>query len=356
MDNETMSFPTLKPPKGDGERAAFVKLEPSGFLIRQPPKPHMLDSFITPDDQLFQTIHMGAAVVDMERWMLVVDGLVRTPFALTFDTLCTLPARTVVAFHECFGSPVKPATTALWRVGNVEWTGVSLNTLLKLAEPSPSAKFVWSEGLDQGEFFGVEADRYQKDIPMEKAMNDEVLLAYKINGEPLSRNRGGPVRLVVPGWFGTNSTKWLSKLTLQDHRATGPYTTRFYNEPDPNGPGDATLPVWKVEPNSMITKPSPEAVVAGPNVSVEGWAWHNEPVKSVHVSLDGDHEWEDASVNERIDYSWQRFKIVLGLSAGRHTVVARATSQDRHLQPLSGRRNHCHSVSFLVVTEEASGS
>ncbi|KAM0721746.1 hypothetical protein Q7P37_002671 [Cladosporium fusiforme] len=343
-----MSLRILTPPQPNEERAAFVKLDPSGFFVRHPPKPHMLDSFITPDESLFQTIHMGAAVVDKERYMLVIDGLVRNPFALTFDNLCKLPQRTVTSFHECYGSPIKPATTALWRVGNVEWIGVSLNKVLEMAEPLPSATFVWSEGLDRGEFFGVEADRYQKDLPLEKAMRDEVLLAYKINGEPLSQKRGGPLRLVVPGWFGTNSTKWLSRITLQDHRATGPYTTRFYNEPDPDRSDNATRPVWQVEPNSMIIKPHPDSVLAGSEVLVEGWTWHHEPVKLMQVSLDGGQEWRDAAVSARVDYSWQRFAVKLQLSPGRYTVIARATSVDGLSQPLSGRRNHCHGVAFRV--------
>lgn len=183
-DSQLKGVELLIPPEHEGERSAFVELDLPGFFIRHPPKPYMLDSFITPDDQLFQTIHMGPAVVDTDKWRLVVDGLVRRPFALTFSSLCKLPKHNVTAIHECYESPVKPATTALWRVGNVQWTGVSLKKLLSIAEPLPSATFVWSEGLDRGEFFDVKADRYEKDLPVEKAMGDEVLLAYEMNGKP----------------------------------------------------------------------------------------------------------------------------------------------------------------------------
>lgn len=339
----------LRPLENDNERSAFVKLEPSGFYIRHPPEPHILDEYITPDDQLFQTIHMGAAVVDQERWLLVVDGLVQRPFALTFDMLRKLPNRTVTSFHECYGSPLKPATTALWRVGNVQWTGVPLREILELAMPLPAASFVWSDGLDRGEFAGVKADRYRKDLPIAKAMSGEVLLAYEINGKPLSKERGGPVRLVVPGWFGTNSTKWISKISLQDHRATGPYTTIFYNEPDPTGPEGTLRPVWAVEPNSMIARPQPGEKIDSLDVLVQGWTWHHEPIRTVQLSVDEGKSWRDAVVGERVDFSWQKFSLVLQLEPGHHSVVSRAVSGEGAMQPLSGRRNHCHAVSFEVI-------
>ena len=339
---------SLRPPESGNERSAFVKLEPSGFFIRHPPKPHILDDYITPDDQLFQTIHMGAAVVDQEKWLLVVDGLVQNPFALTFDMLRKLASHTVTSFHECYGSPLKPAATALWRVGNVRWTGVPLNVILEMAKPMPATSFVWSDGLDRGEFAGVKADRYQKDLPIAKAMSDEVLLAYEVNGQPLSKERGGPVRLVVPGWFGTNSTKWISKISLQAHRATGPYTTKFYNEPDPADPEGSLRPVWAVEPNSMIVKPQPDEKIDGPDLLVKGWAWYHEPIERVQLSVDKGKSWEEAVVVERVDFSWQNFSLVLHLEPGHYSVIARAVSGDGAMQPLSGRRNHCHSVSFEI--------
>ena len=345
VDSKLKDRDLLDPPEQDGERSALSRLDPPGFFIRHPAKPHMLDSFITPDDQLFQTIHMGPAVVDTSWWRLVIAGLVRSPFALTFDSLCKLPRHTVTAFHECYG-PTKPATTALWRVGNVRWTGVPLRELLSIAKPLREATFVWSESLGRGEFHGVQADRYQKDLPMEKAVGDDVLLAYEMNGRPLSRDRGGPVRLVVPGWFETNSTKWMSKIILQDHRAEGPFTTRFYNEPDPGNFEGSLRPAWRVEPNSMILKPKPGERLQESEVQVEGWAWGNDPVHCVQVSFDGGQHWAKAALGPRVQYSWQKSSVVVCLDHGPHTILARATSNHGVSQPLTGRRNYCHSVVF----------
>ncbi|GKT97023.1 molybdopterin binding oxidoreductase [Colletotrichum tofieldiae] len=319
------------------EREACLGIDPKGFTLRPPPPPDQLSDFYTSEDQLFQTIHMGAATVDVDKWILVIDGLVRRPFALTFDQLRSLPASSVTSFHECYGSPTKPPTEALWRIGNVTWTGVRLSHLVDLAQPLESAQFVWSDGLDRGTFAGVASDRYQKDLPLSKAMGPEVLVAFAMNGQPLGKERGGPVRLVVPGWFGTNSTKWLCRLTLQDKRALGPYTTTFYNEIDPGDPLEKRRrPVWAVEVNSMIVSPAPDSVIRQSAVAVEGWAWCHEPVAKVLVKRAAEQHWVEADVAERVDFSWQKWTASFVLPDGEHTLVARAVSRSGQEQPLTG--------------------
>ncbi|KAK5117881.1 hypothetical protein LTR85_008655 [Meristemomyces frigidus] len=310
----------------ENEREAFISLDPPGFYVRHPPTPYQLNAFLTPDHLLFQTTHMGAAEVSLQKWLLVISGLVDKPYAVNFGELRHMPSRTVTAFHECYRSPLQPPTENLWRVGNVTWTGVPLRTLLAKAKPRRQAQFVWSEGLDRGTFAGVEADRYQRDIPLNKAQSDEVVVAYEMNGRPLSRKRGGPVRLVVPGWFGTNSTKWLSRLSVQDCRSPGPFTTLFYNEKDVLDPYGATCPVWKVQTNSMIVQPAAASALVGPEIAIEGWAWSDDGIEAVSVSADGGDTSVAADVGQRLQYSWQSFEAGLQLPAGSHTLMARARS------------------------------
>jgi DMSO/TMAO reductase YedYZ molybdopterin-dependent catalytic subunit len=244
---------------------------------------------------------------------------------------------------------LKPPLENCLRIGNVRWKGVKVFYLLALAGygcSNPNTEhFIWSEGLDRGTFADVEANRYQKDLPMSKAMKPEVMIVYALNGELLTRERGGPVRLIVPGWFGTNSVKWLCKLSVQDKRAPGPFTTTFYNIAEPGG--TTVRPVWKVNVNSMIVRPTPDEVITGPDALVWGWAWADDGVKDVYVRVEGEENWHTAKVNGRVDYEWQKFETRLKVPLGRHKLVARALSFGGEMQPLEGWRSHAYNVSVM---------
>ncbi|KAJ5352359.1 hypothetical protein N7452_001333 [Penicillium brevicompactum] len=334
----------------DSERGALVAVQPQGFFIRHPPKPHELEEDVTDEAHLFQTIHMGAAVVDTSQWRLIIDGLVERPFGVNFDQLRQMPPVSVTSFHECYGSPLVAPTKNVWRIGNVEWTGVPLRDLLAIARPHPQASYIWSDGLDSGGFAGVAADRYRKDLPMEKALSPEVLVAYEMNGQPLSKERGGPVRLVVPGWFGTNSTKWLCRLSLQATRSQGPFTTVFYNELDPEDVnGVRTRPVWKAQPNAMIVRPHPQEVFDCGHVEVWGRTWGAEEIVRVDIFLNGD-DCGQAVLAPRTKFEWQLFSMRLHLpQRGKQTIQARATDRLGAQQALEQSRNHVPTVQINVT-------
>jgi DMSO/TMAO reductase YedYZ molybdopterin-dependent catalytic subunit len=337
----------------DNERLACLAISPSGFHLRAPPPPHELTAFLTADTSLFQTIHMGPPLVDLQTYHLVITGLVSKPYTLTIPQLRALPSKTITSFHECYGSPLTPPTTRTNRIGNVTWTGVPLRDILALAGPLlPGAEYVWSDGLDSGIFAKVSADRYRKDVTLSKAMQGEVLVAYEMNGEPLEGLRGGPVRLVVPGWFGTNSTKWLCRLTVADRRAEGPFTGVFYNEVV-SGTEDEGLkrPVWGAEVNSIIVKPGSKAVVEAKEegMKIEGWAWSEYGVAEVEVSVDEGETWVRANVKERKEYEWQGFDAEVNVKEGSQRAMSRARCKSGAAQPMHGRRNHVHKVEFAVV-------
>ncbi|MER9856341.1 MULTISPECIES: molybdopterin-dependent oxidoreductase [unclassified Mesorhizobium] len=316
----------------------------NGFSFQGPAEGvHALGSWITPSDDLFLVTHMGFLQIDPEHWYLDINGLVENPMTLRLADLQAMPQREYMSFHECAGSPLAP-TVAKRRIGNVVWKGVPLSLVLEQARMNDKASFIWTCGLEWGEYSGVE-DAYQKDLPIDKALADEVLLALELNGQPLTCERGGPVRLVVPGWYGTNSVKWVGSITAAERRASGPYTTRFYNDPTPSG----TKPVWSVAPESVIVSPSPvDQLQAGIPTRIWGWAWGDHRITRVEVSVDGGGNWQTATVGPRQGRSWQRFELPWTPISGKHILMCRCANELGEGQPLSDARNAVHSVGVVT--------
>jgi len=205
-------------------------MDPARLYRRVPLLPHQLLGRITAQRDLFVLAHVGIPRFDIAHWTLNVTGMVREPTTLSFDQLRQMPKVEVESFHQCAGYPANP-TIATRRVGNVVWGGVDLKALLDKLGVSDDARFVWAYGLDRGEYEGVRAEPYVKDCPLERVARGGVLLAYEVNGEPLDPEHGFPLRLVVPGFYGTNSVKRLMRLHLADRRAGGPFTAQLYNDP-----------------------------------------------------------------------------------------------------------------------------
>ena len=231
-----------------------VTMDPPRTFRRVPLLPHQMTSKLTAQRDLFVLAHVGIPRVDASAWTLRISGLVRNPASFTFDEIRQMPKIEVESFHQCAGYPSNP-TIATRRVGNVVWGGVDLKTLLNSLGILPEARFLWSYGLDRGEYDGIRSGPYLKDCPLDRLQGGGILLAYEINGEPLDAEHGFPLRLLIPGFYGTNCVKWLSRLHLADARADGPFTTLLYNDPD----GAGTRPVWQVAPESVIVSPAPES-------------------------------------------------------------------------------------------------
>jgi DMSO/TMAO reductase YedYZ molybdopterin-dependent catalytic subunit len=322
------------------------EMDPVGPYRRHPLAPHQLIADLTPTEDAIVLAHLGVPRLDAERWTLRVDGLVRQPRTLSLPDLLALPTREITSFHECAGSPLEP-TVPQRRIVNVVWGGVPLRAVLDAVGVDPAARYVWSYGADHGTFADVEVDAYVKDLPLDRVA-DDVLLAHRINHRPLPAEHGYPLRLVVPGWYGTNSVKWLTRLRLADRRAPGPFTTRFYTDPDPRRPG-ATRPVWEVAPESVIVHPAPDAEI-GDEVSVWGRAWGGAEIVDVEVSTDGGRRWRHADVEPRREWSWQRFTLPWRPGRpGRTTLVARARDAAGAVQPMTGARNAVHRVPVTVI-------
>jgi len=323
-----------------------IRMAPAHTIKRTVPPP-ALDSPVTETENVYVIGHLGIARVPARGWSLRVDGLVGTPLRVGLDELRALPAVTLTAVLECFGNPLRP-DEPVRRVANVSWRGVPVRTLLERAGCRPGADGLWVRGLDRGEFDGRTGQDYLKDVPLDVA-TDRGIVAYEMNGEPLTEEHGFPARLFIPGYFGTNNVKWLRSLTVAAHRPEHLFTTELYQRVQP-GARDP-VPVRDLDVNSLLTAHTDRDGL----IAVRGWAWSATPVSRVRVGVDGD--WRDAALEPRRAgaFGWQRFSRTLRLGPGTHAVTARATDSRGHSQPLAGARNEVHTVTVTVPDPARAG-
>jgi len=328
-------------------------MEPASGVRRVRLRPHEMTDAMTATENVFVLAHLGVPRIDPVRWSLSIDGRVRRVRTLTLDELKARPKRTVEAVHQCCGNPLEP-TVATRRVSNVRWGGADLAALLDEVGIGAQGRFLWSYGLDGGDFAGTSCDWFVKDLPLERLAAGDVLLAYELNGALLPAEHGFPVRLVVPGYYGTNSVKWLWRLHLAERRSEGPFTTVFYNDSSDEEDVAAGLPsrrpVWAIAPESIIVAPAPDAVVAaGKPVEIWGWAWSFRGIATVEISLDGGANFTPATLEQRRGWAWQRFSLLWRPTCrGEAFLSARAFEAGGAGQPRDGARNSVHTVRILV--------
>ena len=327
--------------------------QPHGFHRRIPLRPDQMTAETTDAADVIVLCHLGVPQLSAPDWSLTIDGLVRKPRTLSFADLQRFPIRRVESVHQCAGIPTLPSQ-ATRRVSNVVWGGVRLSDVLGEAGVDSSAKYLWSTGADWGAFEGIDVAAYQKDLPLPRALSDDVLLAFAMNGRPLAAEHGFPVRLVVPGFFGTNSVKWLTRMTLADRRADSAFVTRWYNDPvrDAAGtPTAATRPVWSLHPEAIIVAPAPDAqLAAGKPATIWGWAWGDGAIAKVEVRTGDGQPWQPAGLAPRRQRAWQRFSIDwTPEKTGPTQIAVRATSVDSETQPEAEWRNCWHRVGTTVI-------
>ena len=317
--------------------------------------PHELTERITPVDKMFTTSTLGIPDVSADDWSLEITGLVDTPVSYSFVDLKALAKRTIETVYVCSGNPKKP-TVPLRRASNVQWTGVDLAELLTGLGIDEAATHIWSYGLDYGgeeDEDDGEMPHYVKDMPISRLDEGDVLIAYELNGEPLTKKNGFPARLVIPGYYGTNSTKWLCRLELMDRRPDSYQTTVVYNDPDYDADpsGKITKPVWRLAPESIFVSHEKKCEIPKQATELWGWAWSSCSAEWVDVSVDGGESWERADLEPSEGRAWQRFSYNWEPTGpGEYDVRCRTQDVGGAIQPLDNARN---SVQSIVITVEA---
>ncbi|MDA1184906.1 MAG: molybdopterin-dependent oxidoreductase [Acidobacteria bacterium] len=298
-----------------------------------------IDGPLTPRDQFFTTQHYGHPDIDPAAFRLRLSGMVDRPVALSLDELRAMPSVELVAGFECSGNrrPLQGLSS------NGQWTGVPLRAVLDRAGVKAEARELVFFGADRGEedvdFRGqtiTVEQQFGRSLSREKALSPESLLAYALNGEPLTKHQGFPLRLVVPGWYGVANVKYLSEIYAQEDQYLGKFQARWYRTL--RGETIDGEVKWK---ESAVTEMQLKSFVA--RVSRDGVRHHvfgvvlndGTPLRSVEVRVD-DGPWEPATLDPSTpeQYSWKFFNYVWNnATPGEHTIVSRVTDSTGLVQP-----------------------
>jgi len=305
------------------------------------------DGVITPSRQLYVRNNLPppdpSILDDRDAWKVEIAG-VKQPRTLTVGELKTLGVESIATVLQCSGNgrgyfPHKPSGTP-WQVGAagcVMWTGIPIRTLVEYlggVEGAP-AYMTGTGGETLPEGLDPKSLMVERSVPRE-AMQD-ALLAWEMNGEPLSLAHGGPLRLIVPGYTGVNNVKYIKRLAFTADQSpakiqqTGYRLTPMDAKPDPSQPS-----VWAMDPKSWITGPGADgqAVKAGRAV-VRGVAFGGmNAVKKVDVSIDGGKTWKQAALigPDLGKYAWRQFALPVELSAGQHMLISRVEDTQGNVQ------------------------
>ena len=281
-----------------------------------------------------------------------MGGRVDTQLSLSLDEIRERPSVTIPVTLECAGNgraalAPRPLSQPwlLEAVGTAEWTGTPLRALLEEAGIQDGAVEVLFRGLDRG-IEGGEDQQYERSLPLAECLRDEVLLAYAMNGQPLPPQHGFPLRLVVPGWYGMTSVKWLDRITLLDEEFAGYQQARGYRlRQTPDEPGE---PVSRMVPRSLMIPPGipdfatrARTLEAGAT-TISGRAWSGfGPVERVEVSTDGGATWDDARLGAQPSrWAWRAWDFDWEASEpGVHELCCRATDSEGNVQPLDAPWN-----------------
>ena len=299
---------------------------------------------ITPASHFFVRNNSTSCGVDAESWRLWVEGDgVTNEAILSLESLRLLPSRTITSYLECAGNhramfdrvQGRAAEGTQWGtggVGNGEWTGAALRDVLDFAGIRPDAVSVLLIGLD------VESpeDGFRRVLPVGKALHPDTLLAYALNGEPLPRDHGFPVRAVIPGWVGASQVKWLGRIVVSREQLWTRNNTTSYvligddYPPEGEAPG---RPVTRQTVKSALALPWPAELDAGTH-RLHGYAQSPDgPIVRVEWSEDAGSTWHDARVEPAGRYSWARFELAWEATPGEHTIMTRATDSAGATQP-----------------------
>lgn len=298
---------------------------------------------LTPTGLHYLLIHFDIPHIDASAWRLNISGDVARPATLSLDQIRAMKRVEHVVTLECAGngrarlSPRPVSQPWLYEaIGTARWSGTPLRDVLQAVGVDPGAVEAVFTGADRGIQGDVE-HAYARSLPLDDAMRDEVLLAYKMNGEPLQPQHGYPLRLIVPGWYGMTSVKWLHSIQITSTPFEGyQQAVAYHYQRDEEDPGE---PVSRIRARALMIPPgipsffSRERTVESGTVTLAGRAWCGlAPVRTVEVGVDD--IWFPAQLDEPIGpFAWHAWRFEWEATPGAHTLWCRATDEAGSSQP-----------------------
>jgi sulfite dehydrogenase (cytochrome) subunit A len=365
---------TVKMPFENGERP-LVKYPQKRLMIGMTSRPPQLetpfavfnDGVITPNDAFFVRYHLAGIPleIDPDTFTVEVKGKVDKPLKLSLAELKRMPSVEIVAVNQCSGNSrgffeprVAGGQLGNGAMGNARWKGVSLKAVLDRAGVQKDARQATFNGLD-GPIVDKTPD-FVKALDIDQARNGEVMLAYSMNGQDLPFLNGFPVRLVVPGYYGTYWVKHLSEITVIDSVFDGFWMKSAYRIPDndcnctePGTPPKTTIPIGRLTVRSFITSVGDGAkVAAGQPITLKGIAFDGSTgIKEVVVSTDDGKSWTPAKLGQDLGkYSFREWQLPVTLAAGPHELKVRATNNGGQTQPMKPLWNPAGYLRNVVET------
>jgi sulfite dehydrogenase (cytochrome) subunit A len=364
---------TVSLPFGNGERP-LVKYPQKQSMIGLTSRPPQLetpfaifnDGPITPNNAFFVRYHLADVPlnIDPDTFTLSVTGKVDRPQKLSLKDIRKLKAVEIVAVNQCSGNSrgffeprVAGGQLGNGAMGNARWHGVPLKTVLDLAGVQAGAKQVTFNGMD-----GPVSDRtpdFVKALDFDHASDGEVMLAYGMNGDDLPVLNGFPLRLIVPGYYGTYWVKHLNEITVIDSTFDGFWMKSAYRIPDtpchcvePGTAPKATIPINRFTVRSFITNVADGAKVKAGRTMLKGIAFDGgSGIKQVAVSTDGGASWTQAKLGKDLGkYSFREWKLPVKFAAGAHELKVRATSNAGEVQPAEPRWNPAGYLRNVIET------
>jgi DMSO/TMAO reductase YedYZ molybdopterin-dependent catalytic subunit len=352
-------------PGGPDEREITTAFPQKGALILQRTRPPLLEtpmevfdrSVFTPNDQFYVRWHWAGIPneVDVNSFRLSVHGHVDRPLSLSLDEVLALPQVELAAINQCSGNSrgyfqprVSGAQWSHGAMGNARWTGVSLKTVLDRAGVKAGAVQVRFSGLDEAVL--PDAPKLMKSLAIDHARDDEVMLAYAMNGEQLPLLNGFPLRLIVPGWYSTYWVKMLSDIEVLDRPDMNYWMATAYRIPDtphanvhPGQTGFKLVPISRMVPRSLITNIKSGATLqSGAPTLVRGIAFGGDTgVARVDFSSDGGASWQPAQLGkDEGKYSFRQWQISFTApTRGSRALMVRCTSSSGETQPAAPNWN-----------------